>query len=93
MLLKKESKYKKKDALKQYKEESIISVNQRIQSLEQELFIKKQELDGLRHQNETTIIKAEKDGIVQFPAILQQGDLINPGQEIVSIIPKEEQKK
>ena len=82
----------KKDALKQYKEESIISVNQRIQSLEQELFIKKQELDGLRHQNETTIIKAEKDGIVQFPAILQQGDLINPGQEIVSIIPKEEQK-
>ncbi|MGR5929934.1 HlyD family efflux transporter periplasmic adaptor subunit [Bacillus pacificus] len=83
----------KKDALKQYKEESIISVNQHIQSLEQELFIKKQELDGLRHQNETTIIKAEKDGIVQFPAILQQGDLINPGQEIVSIIPKEEQKK
>ncbi|MBJ8089670.1 HlyD family efflux transporter periplasmic adaptor subunit [Bacillus cereus] len=83
----------KKDALKQYKEESMISVNQRIQSLEQELFIKKQELDGLRHQNETTIIKAQKDGIVQFPAILQQGDLINPGQEIVSIIPKEDQKK
>ncbi|CAM4201632.1 HlyD family efflux transporter periplasmic adaptor subunit [Bacillus paramycoides] len=83
----------KKDALNQYKEESMISVNQRIQSLEQELFIKKQELDGLRHQNETTIIKAQKDGIVQFPSILQQGDLINPGQEIVSIIPKEEQKK
>ncbi|HDR3493717.1 TPA: HlyD family efflux transporter periplasmic adaptor subunit [Bacillus wiedmannii] len=84
---------KKKDALNQYKEETMISVNQRIQSLEQELFIKKQELDGLRHQNETTIIKAQKDGIVQFPSILQQGDLINPGQEIVSIIPKEEQKK
>lgn len=83
----------KKDALNQYKEETMISVNQRIQSLEQELFIKKQELDGLRHQNETTIIKAQKDGIVQFPSILQQGDLINPGQEIVSIIPKEEQKK
>ncbi len=71
----------------------MISVNQRIQSLEQELFIKRQELDGLRHQNETAIIKAQKDGIVQFPSILQQGDLINPGQEIVSIIPKEEQKK
>ena len=70
----------------------MISVNQRIQSLEQELFIKRQELDGLRHQNETAIIKAQKDGIVQFPSILQQGDLINPGQEIVSIIPKEEQK-
>ncbi len=56
----------KKDALKQYKEESIISVNQHIQSLEQELFIKKQELDGLRHQNETTIIKAEKTGLYNF---------------------------
>ncbi|PNK22987.1 hemolysin D [Bacillus thuringiensis] len=83
----------KKDALNQYKEVSMISVNQRIQSLEQELFIKKQELDGLRHQNETTIIKAQRDGIVQFPAILQQGDLINPGQEIVSIIPREDKKK
>ncbi|MGG3757804.1 HlyD family efflux transporter periplasmic adaptor subunit [Bacillus anthracis] len=83
----------RKDALNQYKDESMISVNQRIQSLEQELFIKRQELDGLRHQNETAIIKAQKDGIVQFPSILQQGDLINPGQEIVSIIPKEEQKK
>ncbi|KXY09434.1 HlyD family efflux transporter periplasmic adaptor subunit [Bacillus sp. FSL K6-0067] len=83
----------KKDALNQYKDESMISVNQHIQSLEQELFIKRQELDGLRHQNETAIIKAQKDGIVQFPSILQQGDLINPGQEIVSIIPKEEQKK
>ena len=38
----------------------MISVNQRIQSLEQELFIKRQELDGLRHQNETAIIKAQK---------------------------------
>ncbi|MEC5308570.1 HlyD family efflux transporter periplasmic adaptor subunit [Bacillus thuringiensis] len=83
----------KKDALNQFKDESMISVNQRIQSLEQELFIKRKELDGLRHQNETAIIKAQKDGIVQFPSILQQGDLINPGQEIVSIIPKEEQKK
>ncbi|MCU5709646.1 HlyD family efflux transporter periplasmic adaptor subunit [Bacillus cereus] len=83
----------KKDALKQYKEETIISVNQRIHSLEQELFIKKQELDGLHHQNDITIIKAQKDGIVQFTSILQQGDLLNPGQEIVSIIPKEEQKK
>ncbi|MEB9455179.1 HlyD family efflux transporter periplasmic adaptor subunit [Bacillus anthracis] len=83
----------RKDALNQYKDESMISVNQRIQSLEQELFIKRQELDGLRHQNETAIIKAQKDGIVQFPSILQEGDLINPGQEIVSIIPKEEQKK
>ncbi len=83
----------KKDALKQYKEESIISVNQHIQSLEQELFIKKQELDGLRHQNETTIIKAEKRRDCTISCHLTTRDLINPGQEIVSIIPKEEQKK
>lgn len=83
----------KKDTLDQYKENAVISVNQRIQPLEQEIFIKKQELDGLRKQNETTNIKAQKDGIVQFPTILQQGDLIDPGQEIVSIIPKENEKK
>lgn len=83
----------KKDALNQYKENTIISVNQRIQSLEQEIFVKKQELDGLHNQNETTTIKAKKDGIVQFPSILQEGDLVDPGQEVVSIIPKEDEKK
>lgn len=90
----KEGKQEQKEyALNQYRESAIVSVNQRIQSLEQELFIKKQELDGLRHQNETTTIKAKKDGIVQFPSIIQQGDLVDPGQEIVSIIPKENEKK
>ncbi|SDZ43344.1 MULTISPECIES: HlyD family efflux transporter periplasmic adaptor subunit [unclassified Bacillus (in: firmicutes)] len=89
-----ESKQKQKeDALNQYKENTVISVNQRIQSLEQEIFVKKQELDGLRNQNKTTTIKAQKDGIVQFPSIIQQGDLVDPGQEIVSIIPKEDEKK
>ncbi|MGH1146183.1 HlyD family efflux transporter periplasmic adaptor subunit [Bacillus pseudomycoides] len=83
----------KKDALNQYKENMIISVNQRIQSLEQEIFVKKQELNGLRNQNETTTIKAQKDGIVQFSSIIQQGDLVDPGQEVVSIIPKDDEKK
>ncbi len=55
--------------------------------------MKKQELDGLRSQSETTTIRANKDGIVQFPAIIQPGDLIDSGQEIVSIIPKEDEKK
>lgn len=83
----------KQDSLKQYKENTITSVNQRIQPLEQEIFVKKQELDGLRSQSETTTIKANKDGIVQFPAIIQPGDLIDSGQEIASIIPKEDEKK
>lgn len=86
-------KEQKENALDRYKEDAVISVNQRIQSLEQELFIKKQELVGLHHQSEMTTIKAQKDGIVQFPFIVQQGDLIDPGQEIVSIIPKGVGKK
>lgn len=51
----------------------MISVNQRIQSLEQELVIKRQELDRLHHQNETAIIKVQKDRILHSPSILQQG--------------------
>lgn len=90
----KESKQQElEEALKQYKENTVISVNQRVQSLEQEIFEKKQELNGLQYQSETTIIKAQKDGIVQFPSILQQGDLVDPGQELISIIPKENKKK
>ncbi|MFF2885060.1 HlyD family efflux transporter periplasmic adaptor subunit [Bacillus toyonensis] len=86
-------KEQKQDILNQYKENAIISVNQRVESLEREIFLKKQELNGLHNQNETTTIKAKKDGIVQFPSIIQQGDLIDPGQEIVSVIPKEDEKK
>ncbi|OPA02032.1 hemolysin D [Bacillus cereus] len=86
-------KEEKKNALNRYKEDAVISINQRIQSLEQELFINKQELDGLYHQSETTTIKAQKDGIVHFPSIVQQGDLIDPGQDVVSIVPKELEKK
>ncbi|WPU78053.1 HlyD family efflux transporter periplasmic adaptor subunit (plasmid) [Bacillus sp. RA(2023)] len=92
-VLKEEKQEQKKDALNRYKEEAFISINQRIQSVEQDLFIKNQELDGLHHQSETTTIRAIKDGIVQFPSIVQQGDLIDPGQEVVSIIPKESEKK
>ena len=83
----------KKDALNQYRENTVISVNQRIQSLEKEIFMKKKEVTSLLQQNQTTTIKAQKDGIVQFPSIIQKGDLIDPGQEIVFIIPKEEEKK
>lgn len=54
--------------------------------------MKKQEVTSLLQQNQTTTIKAQKDGIVQFPSIIQKGDLIDPGQEIVFIIPKEEEK-
>ena len=86
-------KEQKQDILNQYKENAIISVNQRVESLERDIFLKKQELNGLHNQNETTTIKAKKDGIVQFPSIIQQGDLIDPGQEIVSVIPKDDEKK
>ncbi|WIG24997.1 HlyD family efflux transporter periplasmic adaptor subunit [Bacillus toyonensis] len=91
--LKENKEEQKKDVLNQYKENTIVSVNQRIQSLEQEIFIKKQELNGLRNQNDITTIKAQKDGVIQFPTIIQTGDLIDVGQEVVTIIPKEDLKK
>ncbi|MBH0346652.1 hemolysin D [Bacillus thuringiensis serovar muju] len=83
----------KQNALNQYRENMVISVNQRIQTLEQDIFMKQQEVTALHNQNQTTTIKAQKDGIVQFSVIIQQGDLVDPGQEMVSIIPKEEEKK
>ncbi|KGT40397.1 MULTISPECIES: HlyD family efflux transporter periplasmic adaptor subunit [Bacillus] len=90
----KEGKQEQKEyALNQYRDSAIVSVNQRIQSLEQEIFVKKQDLDGLHNQNEIMTIKAHQDGVVQFPSIIQPGDLIDPGQEVVSIIPKENEKK
>ncbi|PEY62960.1 HlyD family efflux transporter periplasmic adaptor subunit [Bacillus cereus] len=90
----KEGKQKQKEyALNQYRESAIVSVNQRIQSLEQEIFIKKQDLSGLYNQNNTMTIKAHQDGVVQFTSNLQPGDLIDSGQEVVSIIPKEDEKK
>lgn len=91
--IKEGKKEKKKDSLNQYTQSTIVSVNQRIQSVEQEIFVKKQELDGLRNQSQMTVVKAQKEGIVQFSSILQPGDLINAGQELVSIIPKENEKK
>ncbi|MDM5372717.1 HlyD family efflux transporter periplasmic adaptor subunit [Bacillus bombysepticus] len=90
----KEGKQKEKQyVLDQYKESTIISVNQRITSLEQEIFVKKQEVNGLHNQNEATVIKAKKDGVVQLPFSIQSGDLIDLGQEIISIVPKEDEKK
>ncbi|MGN4422166.1 HlyD family efflux transporter periplasmic adaptor subunit [Bacillus cereus group sp. MYBK249-1] len=83
----------KKNVLDQYKENAIVSVNQRIQFLEQDMFVKKQELDELSNQNNITSIKAQKDGIVQFPSIIQNGDLIDLGQEVITIVPKENLKK
>ncbi|MGH0592653.1 HlyD family efflux transporter periplasmic adaptor subunit [Bacillus pretiosus] len=90
----KEGKQKEKQhALNQYKESAVISINQRITSLEQEIFVKKQEVNGLHNQSEATVIKAKKDGVVQFPFSIQSGDLIDLGQEILSIVPKEDEKK
>ncbi|PFD11060.1 HlyD family efflux transporter periplasmic adaptor subunit [Bacillus cereus] len=83
----------KKFTLRKYKEDAIVSINQRIQSVDEELFVKKQEMESLHHQGETTVIKAPNDGVIQFTSILQKGDLVEPGQELISIIPKENIKK
>ncbi|MCH4568618.1 HlyD family efflux transporter periplasmic adaptor subunit [Bacillus sp. ES1-5] len=91
--IKKGKQDQKKYGLSQYKENTIVSVNQRIQALEQSIFEKKQEVDSANIQGETMSIKALKDGIVQLPVVLQSGDLVDSGQEIISIVPKENEKK
>lgn len=83
----------KKFTLRKYKEDAIVSINQRIQSVDEELFVKKQEMESLHQQGETTVIKAQNDGVIQFTSILQKGDLVEPGQELISITPKENIKK
>ncbi|TKH18982.1 HlyD family efflux transporter periplasmic adaptor subunit [Bacillus wiedmannii] len=92
-LIKKGEQEELKYALNQYKENAIISVNQRIQSLEQIIFEKKQEFDGLNNEGKTASVIALKDGIIQFPKTVQSGDLIDSGQEIISIVPKDNEKK
>ncbi|MFP3380155.1 HlyD family efflux transporter periplasmic adaptor subunit [Bacillus sp. SIMBA_069] len=92
-IVKKGKQEEKKNVLNQYKESTIVLVNQRIEPLEQEIFMKKQELDVLHNQNDMTSIRAQRDGVVQFSSAMQKGDLVDSGQEIVSIIPKNTEKK
>ncbi|MCM3737939.1 HlyD family secretion protein [Bacillus cytotoxicus] len=91
--IKKDKELQVQQSLKQYQQNAVVSVNQRIQSIEQEYLVKKQEYETLNHQYETTNLKAKRDGITQFSSNLQEGDLIELGQEIVSVVPKESNKK
>ncbi len=50
-------------------------------------------MSGLYNQDKTMTIKAHQDRVVQFTSNLQPGDLIDSGQEVVSIIPREDEKK
>lgn len=90
---KKGKEQQKKNALNQYKENTIVAINQRIQSAEQEGFVQKQELVTIEKQRETMQIKAPESGIVQFEKNLQHGDVVDAGQEIVSIVSKDSKKK
>lgn len=90
---KKGKEQQKQNALNQYKENTIVTVNQRIQTTEQEITVQKNELLAIQKQKETMIIKAPKGGIVQFEKNVQQGELIDAGQEIISIVSKEGAKK
>ncbi|MBL3887885.1 HlyD family efflux transporter periplasmic adaptor subunit [Bacillus cereus] len=56
--------------------------------------IEKRDEEGeMNHQNKKIILKAPQDGIVQLHRMFNNGDLIEYGQEVVSIIPKEDKKK
>ena len=90
---KKGKEQQKQNALNQYKENAIVAINQRLQTAEQEIIVQKNELLAIQKQKETMVLKAPKSGIVQFEKNLQQGDLVDPGQEMISIVSKENKKK
>ncbi|MBJ7961084.1 HlyD family efflux transporter periplasmic adaptor subunit [Bacillus cereus group sp. N28] len=91
--VKEEKQTQKKQALKQYQQGFIVDINERIESIEQDILAKKQELDTITYQNDTMNINAHIDGTIQFSNILQEDNLIEPGQDIAFVIPKGSDKK
>lgn len=93
LIQKKHKEEENKIALDKYKQDNIVVINQRLEKMEEGLFLKKQEKDFLLNNEENMSIRSSKDGIVQLSSPLQKGDLLEVGQEIISIIPKESDKK
>ncbi|EJR54178.1 hypothetical protein IIO_05788 [Bacillus cereus VD115] len=91
--LKEDKQDQKKQTLKQYQQNFIIDINERIESIEQDIFANNQELDTIKHQNDTMNIKAHLDGKIQFTSILQEGNLIESGQDVALVVPKGSDKK
>lgn len=93
LIQKKHKEEQNKIALDKYKQDNIVAINQRLEKMEEDLFLKKQEKDSLLNNEGNMSIRSSKDGIVQLSSPLQKGDLLEAGQEITSIIPKESDKK
>lgn len=94
LLIEKKNKEEQKTiTLEKYKQDNIVTINQRLEKIEEDLFLKKQEKDSLHNNEGNMIIRSSKDGVVQLSSPLQQGDLLQGGQEIVSIVPNESDKK
>ncbi|PGV98172.1 hemolysin D, partial [Bacillus cereus] len=94
LLIEKKNKEEQKTiALEKYKQDNIVTINQRLEKMEEDLFLKKQEKDFLHNNEDNMTIRSSKDGTVQLSSLLQKGDLLEAGQEIVSIVPKESDKK
>ncbi|EEL52920.1 biotin/lipoyl-binding protein [Bacillus cereus] len=89
LIQKKHKEEQNKIALDKYKQDNIVAINQRLEKMEEDLFLKKQEKDSLLNNEGNMSIRSSKDGIVQLSSPLQKGDLLEAGQEITSIIPKE----
>ncbi|WP_214785069.1 HlyD family efflux transporter periplasmic adaptor subunit [Exiguobacterium sp. S3] len=83
----------KAQSLEKYQLDTINSINQRIESLEQEIFNKNQDAKALSVQNKATLIKSEKEGIVQYISPFEVGDFVEPQQELLSVIPTTKDKK
>ncbi|KXY14315.1 HlyD family efflux transporter periplasmic adaptor subunit [Bacillus sp. FSL K6-0067] len=93
LIQKKNKEEQNKIALEKYKQDNIVTINQRLEKTEEDLFLKKQEKDSLLNNEGNMTIRSSKEGIVQLSSPLQKGDLMEVGQEIASIIPKESDKK
>ncbi|PFB95323.1 hemolysin D [Bacillus cereus] len=93
LIQKKHKEEPNKIAFNKYKQDNIVAINQRLEKMEEDLFLKKQEKDSLLNNEGNMSIRSSKDGIVQLSSPLQKGDLLEAGQEITSIIPKESDKK
>ncbi|MEM5635329.1 hypothetical protein AAHB55_28035 [Bacillus cereus] len=72
LIQKKNKEEQNKIALDKYKQDNIVVINQRLEKMEEDLFLKKQEKDSLLSNEGNMSIRSSKDGIVQLSSLLQK---------------------
>lgn len=75
-------------SLENYKTDMLVQVNGDIESLEQKINQKRQEISVLDQQVEDNIIKATIDGVINIRTKISQGDFLQVGTEVLTIVPE-----